>query len=661
MPDQSTPTRYFFSFDDAKLPSSQNHFRLLDLHPSPEESAPIICDISCHPVNHPNPKPYTALSYVWGSDARTHEATIGGKAFGITKSLDEALRHIRDRAGGVVTIWIDQICINQKDKAEKSGQVNLMGGIYAAAAQVLVWLGPEADDSDAVMTLWREVGLAARGLGIESYWTRERTALLKSIRRDEVLGEGDEMWKFQDLTLESIPRFRSLLRAMVAWTQRPWFRRVWVLQEFALPRTVPLFVCGKMRVEADLVYLALSIYQLCGTQLLMDEPRGPESKQMRKLITSAWWEPVSLFTTVRTHRQRLAEGRPGAGDTVVDILCKMYVKNGMDATDERDRVFAVLGLASDSEQLGLRANYGVEDCGVVYAQVAKALIQKAGRLDILSWSQFPKTRYRGLKTPLPTWAPDWRSNLAPSYHPRIIPRAGAVGQNALFSPSRDSLPSFLETAYVNVLALYGIMLCTVERVGNLWLDDRENAGQTNQEDVDRVNHLITIEDFCNKSAALSQSIYASSDRQAEAIWRVPIGDLYRQSGKGVRSHRSGQSMGELYALAVQASKHMASMEPSGDSRYTEKHDPARNGLLYLTSMNYMAGKRPFLAREGYVGMGPDLMAPDDVVVIFAGAHIPHVLRRGIYRYWEYVGEAYCDGVMDGEAWDADRLTPFYLV
>lgn len=659
MPHQSTQTSPTFSFDDAKLPSSKDHFRLLDLHPSPNDSSPIICNISSHRIE--SPKPYTALSYVWGSNDRTHVATVGGKGLGITQSLAEALRHIRDRHNAV-TIWIDQICINQDDNTEKTDQVNLMGRIYAAAAQLFVWLGPEADDSDAVMALWSDVGLAARGLGIESYWTTERAGLLRTIRPGEVLAADDEMLIFQALIEESVPRFKVLLRAMVAWTQRPWFRRVWVMQEFALPRKPPLFVCGKMKVEAELPFLAVTLYRLSGSLLLNGEPVGSESRrEVQTLMDKFGKQPISHFTTIRRQRQMFDEGREGAGDTLMDILRKMYVQKEMDATDDRDRVFAVLGLASDSKQLGLKADYKVKDCSVIYAKVAKALIQRAGGLEVLSWSQFPKTRGGDIMTPLPTWAPDWRSSLAPSYHPLIIPRAG---RNAVFSPSRGSLPTYLETGYENVLALAGMTLCTIEKVGNIWLDDQNNSEQPNrdQEDAHRLNHLATIEGFCRESAALTQSPYASPDRQAQAIWRVPVGDLYySQSGECMRCDRSGQSMSELYTLAIENSRFFADMGPSEDGRYMANYDSARNGARYMMSMDYIAGKRPFLATEGYVGMGPRLMAPGDTVVIFSGAHLPHVLRRGIDRYWEYVGEAYCDGVMDGEAWNADRLTPFYLV
>jgi len=52
--------------------------------------------------------------------------------------------------------------------------VSLMGSIYFIAEEVLVWLGPAANDSDSVMDAWRHVGQPAQGRGMGSYYTRER-------------------------------------------------------------------------------------------------------------------------------------------------------------------------------------------------------------------------------------------------------------------------------------------------------------------------------------------------------------------------------------------------------------------------------------------------------------------------------------------------------
>lgn len=109
---------------------------------------------------------------------------------------------------------------------------------------------------------------------------------------------------------------------------------------------------------------------------------------------------------------------------MLDLLHKIYVKNYMDATDERDSTFALLGLATDSDTLDLRANYNLD---LVLIQVARALITKAGRLELLSWSQFPK-KLPESGTILPTWVSDWRSSLAPSYNPLVIERAGCTAK-----------------------------------------------------------------------------------------------------------------------------------------------------------------------------------------------------------------------------------------
>jgi hypothetical protein len=39
-------------------------------------------------------------------------------------------------------IWIDAICINQRDLEERAPQVHMMDRVYSQVLQVIVWLGP---------------------------------------------------------------------------------------------------------------------------------------------------------------------------------------------------------------------------------------------------------------------------------------------------------------------------------------------------------------------------------------------------------------------------------------------------------------------------------------------------------------------------------------
>jgi hypothetical protein len=93
---------------------------------------------------------YEALSYVWGFRDADLAITVGGKPFDVSANLAEALRCLRHNHSPRV-MWIDAICINQADNAEKSAQVVMMGDIYRNAADVLIFLGGNKDDSDLVM------------------------------------------------------------------------------------------------------------------------------------------------------------------------------------------------------------------------------------------------------------------------------------------------------------------------------------------------------------------------------------------------------------------------------------------------------------------------------------------------------------------------------
>lgn len=89
---------------------------------------------------------YEALSYVWGTSNQSGNISIANGdnewPVDLTASLKETLLRLRftDRRR---RLWVDQICINQSDVAERSQQVQFMNRIYKRASHILVWLGPD--------------------------------------------------------------------------------------------------------------------------------------------------------------------------------------------------------------------------------------------------------------------------------------------------------------------------------------------------------------------------------------------------------------------------------------------------------------------------------------------------------------------------------------
>ncbi|RDW68178.1 hypothetical protein BP6252_09574 [Coleophoma cylindrospora] len=104
---------------------------------------------------------YEALSYAWGpsENARTITKTSASSdaLISVTENLDTALRHLRYTKAGRL-LWIDAICIDQENVAERSCQVSFMGTIYALATRVAVWLGPKDGDSSYAMDLVESLG-----------------------------------------------------------------------------------------------------------------------------------------------------------------------------------------------------------------------------------------------------------------------------------------------------------------------------------------------------------------------------------------------------------------------------------------------------------------------------------------------------------------------
>jgi hypothetical protein len=61
------------------------------------------------------------------------------------------------------------------------------------------------------------------------------------------------------------------------------------------------------------------------------------------------------------------------------------------------------------------------------------------------------------------------------------------------------------------------------------------------------------------------------------------------------------------------------------------------------------GRKPFVTKKGHLGLGLDHVDPGDAVAVLIGCQVPFVLRKSVGGKYEIVGEAYVDGIMDGEA------------
>lgn len=55
-----------------------------------------------------------------------------------------------------------------------------------------------------------------------------------------------------------------------------------------------------------------------------------------------------------------------------------------------------------------------------------------------------------------------------------------------------------------------------------------------------------------------------------------------------------------------------------------------------------------------IGTVSSVVQPDDIIVIFAGSHVPYILREQNGGKYMCLGPAYIHGIMYGEVWKSAR-------
>lgn len=87
-----------------------------------------------------DPREIHCLSYTWGAPSPKHNTLLNGYFFPVRTNIFDFLNVAR-RLHASKNLWIDALCIDQTNAAERSHQVQRMDRIYRAAEEVLVWLG----------------------------------------------------------------------------------------------------------------------------------------------------------------------------------------------------------------------------------------------------------------------------------------------------------------------------------------------------------------------------------------------------------------------------------------------------------------------------------------------------------------------------------------
>lgn len=444
--------------------SGRFSIRILHLNPGCGDEA-VSCIIETVDLRD-EPK-YEALSYEWGSIEKNETVFVDWiYTLNITRSLHDALRDIRheDATMGSRTIWADALSINQENIEEREQQVNIMGDIYRSATGVLTYIGPEADNS---------------ALGIEfayellQYWGRHVHQA-----PDPRLHTAAEI---VDLGLPSSdhPKWEALRKLIT----RGWVGRCWCAQEFVLNKNC-MMICGRRPFKdvSTLPLIVTLVFERCLPSFTLPST-SEDPNSLRECLTS--------FQGMR--RAHIEERR------AFGLLSLLEMCHNLKATDPRDKVYSLLGLAMDSEALSIRADYTFT-VTELYTRVATAIMNFYHSTHILYSNLTIKSHN------LPSWVPDWSSWRFGS---------GGMITPGWYRASGDTTPNLRIEMPQKLLHISG---CLVDRV--FGLNDVVGADYLKAEYLEQRKWLEKQSDLLNTLES-----YTDGSPLPEVLWRSLIANL----------------------------------------------------------------------------------------------------------------------------------------
>jgi len=417
------------------LPDGHPYIRLLHLGPAAEDDkdAPLLARLELVNLQNPHVR-FEALSYVWGQAMKKGGIRLFCKApnddgyiltqADITVNLAVALKHLRRRDRTRI-LWVDAICINQNDVAEKTAQVGLMSYIYRQADRVLIWMGPAQHRSDWVLS-------HVNNLFEQAQAAEHSRQPADDTSTDQAL-EATPGTTPTVLSLSDTFAFARLLN-------REWYTRVWVTQELCVAKEA-VVICGDSSAPWDALLPAFK--SLDGSA-----DAGEPSSALNYGI-------VRHMALCRLRLLTVAGNRLGLDEAL--IRCQWSR-----ASSPVDKVYALLGISKDQ---GIIPDYSVssEAC---FTLAATIILSRETVPDLLDFVTLPASTKRNKL--LPSWVPDWspQNVTAKTEIAQSLADAFRLEQLLYATETQDAPRGFFKAKFqgTSTLILRGIEIDTVELV-----------------------------------------------------------------------------------------------------------------------------------------------------------------------------------------------------
>ncbi|KAF4989051.1 hypothetical protein FGRMN_9381 [Fusarium graminum] len=588
---------------------------------------------------------YAALSYVWGGMKELVSISINGMTFRIGTNLHSALRQLREN-GMRDWLWVDSLCIQQTDIAEKNHQVKQMGTIFSSAERVYSFLGHGNRAADMVMNFIARVGPRAVAVDIGEvsgdeedisdfirnyYQIQQNQGIVINQGLDTQDGQLSARGSFI-IDLLNDPGLqdqadddKTLITGIEDLMHRDYWHRIWINQEVALAKDV-IVLCGTQTIALKLLVATFHAVDICNRYFRFI---APSTYQFTKALHSNFRISLPLKTR-RLHLQDREITLAGL------LFWNIHARDRplYSATDPRDIIFALLGVITDNHRLNILPDYGLST-EEVFTSATRAMINESipdGPMAFTLDRCVPRTGNMEL---LPTWVPDWR---------RIGEKCNTV-DSINYDGAFDATRGVETFPYIccpgddskGILRREGWYVDTITEV----------LRPSHLELYERIEAFIPLG--------------RESGPAEDYIWRT----MHAQQWYDTINPQTEQSIlcivRQIMRQQIIDTKHLTReqkefLDTLGSIRYREMNTAVTRlelgiELLIQQSQNIGRNRTLFKTAKGMLGMGHDVIEPGDVVSLIWGVRSPIVLRSvdGCQEQgYTFKGDAYVDGIMHGE-------------
>jgi hypothetical protein len=529
-------------------------------------------------------KTYQAISYCWNDAVVRKRMLLNGFEYDAPASAVEVLNRLRP-AQETLTLWIDALCINQHDMAEREHQVTMMYDVYKGSLETIIWLGEQDEHTESAVLLCQAV----------------RSQVREPFTADGSISE-KQKHEFNNIKLPTNWKLNSLQSIF----NRKWFTRQWVFQEVIAS---PQCVCrlGRFSTPWPAVDMAHAFLE-----------NTIHNDEMCQHDDVAEWFRVQRFLelpkNIRRFRALAARKQPLA-NAVIGTRC-------LEATDPRDNIYGVLSLVNSEDYRGSATTPIYPDyrrtARQIFPEVVRMMIQEGGSLVIITDKYlWPRPHIQEGHERWPSWVPrldrprpEWADSTLPFY----------TAFNAC-----KSLPAvvgeFRAGMDPDVIYASGFRRGTV-------------SAKVSFAGIDESWILPTVAEIYN--TALRKE---SAERQVTSSIT-----LYGTFIAG-RFHDKGLSEagGDVYRAFVDLMSHV----PTTLANLRQRLKPLEYDL-FMEIWKICHNRCFFFKDGGEYGLGPCDMEKGDVTAILLGLPWPIVLRP-LRKGFKIIGPCFLFGIMEGEA------------